>query len=198
MRLHHLSQVLGLLLTQLYSVGGLGSSHHFHLPPAVYPISLRLVNHGTFYESLYLERFAAVGAELRKRHGGTVVILGESEEYAAGEYVAEQVGEPCRNLVGRTSLVVLGAVIAHLTVLVTNDSGPAHMAYALGTPTVTVFGAGNPATNGPLQRGPFRALAYEVSCRPCGYSTCPIGYVCLEGVTVRQVVETSQEVMRVR
>src|SRR5207248_457595 len=90
------------------------------------------------------ERFAAVGAELRKRHGGTVVILGEPQERAAGEDVAELVGEPCRNLVGRTSLVGLGAVIARLAMLVTNDTGPAHIAYALETPTVTIFGAGNP------------------------------------------------------
>jgi ADP-heptose:LPS heptosyltransferase len=143
-----------------------------------------------------LDRFAAVGAELRKRHGGTVVILGEAEEQPLGEYVAAQIGEPCRNLLGRTTLVVLGAVIARLAVLVTNDTGPAHIAYALGTPTVTVFGAGSPATNGPLQQGPFTVLAHEVPCRPCGYTTCPIGYVCLEGVTVQQAVDAAEKVMR--
>jgi ADP-heptose:LPS heptosyltransferase len=143
------------------------------------------------------ERFAAVGAELRKRHGGTVVILGESEERATGEYVAELVGVPYRNLIGKTSLVELAAVIARLAILVTNDTGPAHIAYALGTPTVTVFGGGSPATNGPLQCGPFRVIAYEVPCRPCGYTFCPIGNRCLEGVTVQQVVEAAQKVITV-
>ncbi len=140
-------------------------------------------------------RFAAVGTELRKQHGGTIVILGEPEERATGEGVSALVGEPCLNLVGKTSLVGLGALIACLAVLVTNDTGPAHIAYALGTPTVTIFGAGNPATNGPLQHGPFRVLAYEVPCRPCGYACCPIGNKCLEGVTAQQVVEAAEKVM---
>ncbi len=144
-----------------------------------------------------LQRFAAVGTQLRKRHGGTVVILGEIEERATGEDMVALVGEPCLNLVGRTSLVGLGAVIARLGVLVTNDTGPAHIAYALKAPTVTIFGAGNPATNGPLQHGPFRVLAYEVPCRPCGYAYCPIGNRCLDGVTMQQVLEAAEKVISI-
>lgn len=66
-----------------------------------------------------------MGAELRKRHEGTVVILGEPQERAAGEDVAELEKEPCRTLVGRASPVGSGAVIARLAMLVTNDTGPA-------------------------------------------------------------------------
>ncbi|MBV9228144.1 MAG: glycosyltransferase family 9 protein [Chloroflexi bacterium] len=143
-----------------------------------------------------LERFAAAGAELRQRHGGTVVILGEPEEQDSGDAVAQQIGGNCLNLAGKTSLPVLGAVITRLAVLLTNDTGPAHIAYALRAPTVTVFGAGNPATNGPLNDGPFRVLAYTVPCRPCGYTTCPIGYTCLEGVSVQQTVHAAEEVWR--
>lgn len=142
-----------------------------------------------------LERFATVGVELRQRHDGTLVLLGEPEEQAIGNEVALRVGKPCLNLVGKTSLVVLGAVIARLAVLITNDTGPAHIAYALRTPTVTVFGSGNPASNGPLQAGPYRVLAHEVPCRPCGYAICPIGYVCLEGVTVQQAVAAAEEIL---
>ncbi len=145
-----------------------------------------------------LDRFAAVGAELLRRHGGTVVLLGEPEERAAGDALAQKIGKPCLNLMGKTSLVVLGAIIAQLAVLVTNDTGPAHIAYALSTPTVTIFGGGNPASNGPLQDGPYRVLAHPVPCRPCGYATCPIGYTCLEGVTVQQAVEMVEEVIRMQ
>ena len=143
-----------------------------------------------------LDRFAATGSELQRRHGGTVLILGEPEEQGVGEQIAQQIVGPCLNLIGKTSLVTLGALITHLSVFITNDTGPAHIAYALGTPTVTIFGGGSPLLNGPLQNGPFRVLAHEVPCRPCGYHTCPIGYVCLDGVKVEHAVETASEIMR--
>jgi ADP-heptose:LPS heptosyltransferase len=143
-----------------------------------------------------LDRFAAVGVRLQRRHGGTIVVLGDAEERPAAEAVAQQVGGPCLSLAGRTSLAVLGAVIARLAVLVTNDSGPAHVAYALGTPTVTVLGGGRPAAYLPLMGGPYRILAYEVPCRPCEYAECPVGYTCLRGVTVEQAVEAASAVIQ--
>jgi ADP-heptose:LPS heptosyltransferase len=143
-----------------------------------------------------LDRFAATGSELQRRHGGTVLILGEAEEQSAGEQIARRIAGPCLNLIGKTSLVTLGALITHLSVFITNDTGPAHIAYALGAPTVTIFGGGSPLLNGPLQHGPFRVLAHEVPCRPCGYQTCPIGYVCLDGVKVEHAVEVASEIMR--
>ncbi|QBD78328.1 glycosyltransferase family 9 protein [Ktedonosporobacter rubrisoli] len=142
------------------------------------------------------ERFVEVGKALRRRYGGTILLLGEAEEQAAMESVAGKIGSPCLNLTGHTSLVTLGAIIARLAILITNDTGPAHIAYALNTPTVTIFGAGNPATNGPLQRGPFRVLAHPVPCRPCGYHACPIGYTCLNNITVAQVVEQAEEIIQ--
>ncbi len=126
------------------------------------------------------------------------MILGEEEEGAAAEYVAGQIREAggiCINLAGKTTLPVLGAVIARLAIFITNDTGPAHIAYALGVPTVTIAGGGNPDAYRPLVNGPFRFLAQDVPCRPCGYATCPIGAPCLEGVTVRYVLDAAQEVM---
>ncbi len=143
-----------------------------------------------------LARFAAVGRELLLRKGGTVVLLGEAGEWPEVDGVAREIGKACLNLAGKTSLPVLGGVIARLSVLLTNDSGPAHIAYALGTPTATIFGGGNPEANGPPVNAQYRVLAYEVPCRPCGLATCPIGYRCLEGVTVQQAVEAATAVMR--
>ena len=142
------------------------------------------------------ERFEAVARELQSRHGGTIVVLGEAEDWSAGEKLVENLNGAYRNLAGKTALAALGAIIQRLSLLVTNDTGPAHIAYALRTPTVTVFGGGDPHTYGPLLDGPFRSLVHEVSCRPCNYKECPIGYRCLEGVSVRQAVEAAEEVMQ--
>ncbi len=137
------------------------------------------------------ERFAAVGRELRARHGGALVLLGDEGERALCERVAELAGGAALNLAGRTSLPALGAVIARLALLVTNDTGPAHIAYALGVPSATIFGGASPAAYGPPPDGPHRALASPVPCRPRGGSTCPScahDLICLRRVTVAEVI----------
>ncbi|HLG63444.1 MAG TPA: glycosyltransferase family 9 protein [Ktedonosporobacter sp.] len=144
------------------------------------------------------DRFAATCSTLLQQYGGTVILVGEGQERELGEVIARQIDGPCCNLMGQTSLLTLGGVLARLAVLLTNDSGPAHIAYALGTPTVTIFGASSPILNGPLHTGPFRAVIHEVPCRPCGYAVCPIGNPCLQGVSVEQVVEAAKGVISLR
>jgi ADP-heptose:LPS heptosyltransferase len=142
------------------------------------------------------ERFAAAASALRRRHGGTVVVVSGPGERALAGDVASRLGDGCLNLGGRTSLGVLGAVISRLAVLITNDSGPAHVGYALGMPTVTVFGGSDPRTWGPGARAGHRVLAHPVPCRPCNHGRCPIGSPCLHGVTVEQVVEAASDLMQ--
>jgi ADP-heptose:LPS heptosyltransferase len=142
------------------------------------------------------ERFAAAGNILQRRHGGTILIIGDAEAREAGATVAQKLVVPYLNLIGQTSLVVLGGIIRLVAVLLTNDTGPAHIAYALRTPTVTVFGGGSPLLNGPLQPGPFRIVAHAVPCRPCNYRICPIGYRCLVQITAQDVVAEAEAVMR--
>lgn len=149
------------------------------------------------------ERFIAVGAELQRQHGGTVVVLGGIEEWQLAQ-VTQGIGTGL-NLAGKTSLAVLGAAIARLSVLVTNDSGPAHIAYALKTPTVTIFGGTDPVIWGPLDdnyakvepawNDRHQVLVNAVSCHPCNYAACPVGYTCLKGITIQQVVENAAVVM---
>lgn len=143
-------------------------------------------------------RFVETGKALAQRHHGTIVLLGEADDYPTGEAMSQAIttiDAHCLNLMGQTTLPVLGAIIARLSVLITNDSGPAHIAYALKTPTVTIFGGGSPALNGPLNQGPFRILLSPVPCRPCGFATCPIGYPCLEQVSVQGVVQSVGELL---
>ncbi len=139
-----------------------------------------------------LERFAAAAGSLRQRYRGTIVVLGEEEESQQADELIYQAGGAGLNLAGKTSLPVLGAVIARLSVLVTNDSGPAHIAYALGTPVVTIFGGESLERYGAPYAGPIRILAHPVACRPCNYAECPIGTLCLEEVSVQEVVSAAE------
>jgi ADP-heptose:LPS heptosyltransferase len=142
-----------------------------------------------------IQRFAQAAAQLQQRHGGTVILIGEERDRDEMEAALRPTGAPFRNLAGRTRLPVTGAVIHSLDVFLTNDTGPAHIAYATGAPTVTIFGGGDPLRNGPAAPGPFRTLAYPVPCRPCETGTCPIGLLCLEQITVEQVVAAAEELM---
>jgi len=142
-----------------------------------------------------VENFLAAGRAVRRCCGGTLVIIGGPEEVLQAERLKSLAGPSCLNLAGSTPLATLGAVIARLAVFITTDSGPAHIAYALKTPTVTVFGGGDPLRYGPPVAGPFRALVHPVPCRPCTDPVCPIDYQCLAGISVEEAVAAAEQVM---
>ena len=142
-----------------------------------------------------VERFAQAAAKIQCRIGGTVILLGEQRDSAEMDAAITGTGAPFRNLAGCTTLPVTGAVIQRLAIFLTNDTGPAHIAYAVGAPTVTVFGGGDPNRNGPIVDGPFRVAAFDVECRPCETGACPIQFHCLQQVSVEQVVQLAEEVV---
>lgn len=106
-----------------------------------------------------LDRYVALARHLLAHQGGTILLLGDTEASSAGQFIAQRLQECCLDLTGKISLTMLGALIEQLFLLITNDSGPAHIAYALHTPTVTLFSKRDSLrTNGPLQPGPFRLV----------------------------------------
>jgi ADP-heptose:LPS heptosyltransferase len=137
--------------------------------------------------------FAGAAEALWQERGGTVVVLGGPEEEGAARIIEKRLGPRCLNLAGRLSLPVLAAVVRRLALLLTNDSGPAHLAYAMGTPSVTIFGGTDAARWGPAA-GPHRVLFHEVPCRPCQGDSCPLGFACLEAIPPRAAVEAARQV----
>src|SRR5262249_38606372 len=102
------------------------------------------VNPGAFYGTAKRwipERYAAVADLVARRTGAKVAIVGGPAERPLGEAVARMTRPPARLLGGETTLGGLVGVLSRLRVLVTNDSGPMHLASALGTAVVAVFGS---------------------------------------------------------
>lgn len=123
------------------------------------------------------EHFAGVLAKARRRFGAGAVLLGASGEVPLGARMMTLLGRmgpagAYRDLTGRTSLPLLAGVLAECDLALTNDSGPLHMAAAVGTPSVSVFTCTDPARSGPPP-GPHVAVSSELPCAASYKKTCP-------------------------
>jgi len=94
--------------------------------------------------------FAALGRLLQDRLGATMLLLGTAGEAALCAELAQTIGGAARNLAGQTSLPELAAVLQVSDLVIGNDSGGIHLAAAVGTPVVGLFGITDPARTGPL------------------------------------------------
>ena len=95
------------------------------------------------------------------------------------------------NLAGATTLRELCAALKLCRVLLTNDSGPMHVAAALGIPVVVPFGSTSPELTGPGLPGDSRhqLLRSNVPCAPCFLRECPIDFRCMNSISVERVIE---------
>jgi ADP-heptose:LPS heptosyltransferase len=139
-------------------------------------------------------RFAAVGDALARRLGASLVVTGGPDEVAVVEEVAARLATPALPLAGGLSLGALAAVIATLDLFVSNDTGPAHLAQAVGTPCVIVFGPADPRRWAPLDRR-HRVVRQPVSCSPCGHWQCPTDHRCLRRIAPARVVAAARAVL---
>ncbi len=131
-------------------------------------------------------RFAELVRRLAKRADRVVVFGGPAER----ELTARVAGDVAVDLGGQTDLAQLAAGIASCDLLVTNDTGPLHLAGAVGTPTVSLWGAGDPAVTGPLGASHRMLRHPELDCVPCTKNDCPLAVDrnrCLTLITVDDV-----------
>lgn len=99
------------------------------------------------------EHFAEAGRRLRKRTGAKLVVLGAYADHDECQSVSDSIGEGVINLCGKTSLEQLAGVLAMCGAVICNDSGGMHLASAVGSRVVAVFGMTDPARTGPLGEG---------------------------------------------
>lgn len=140
------------------------------------------------------ENFAALANRLIEEHGVKSVFVGTREEGSVMAGQARSLRQKGSFAFGRTSLKSLSALIKKASVLVTNDSGPMHIAAAVGTPAVAVFGPTDPKRTGPYGKI-HKVVTAGVECAPCFRKKC--GDVkCMTGVTVEMVYDKVADVMR--
>ena len=140
------------------------------------------------------ERYAAAGELLARHAGARVAILGGASERALGEAIAAGMRAPARMLCGETTLPELVGVLSRLRLLVTNDSGPMHVAAALGVPLVAVFGPTDWRETAPVGRR-HRLIREPVPCSPCLLRECPIDHRCMKRIPVDRVVAEARALL---
>lgn len=142
-----------------------------------------------------VDKFVAVAQELQKRTNCVWLLFGGKGDETIAAQIQSAVGsQPAVfNLAGRTTLRELMALMKFCHLLLTNDTGPMHVAAALGTPVVVPFGSTSPELTGPGLPGDprHRLLKSDAPCSPCFLRICPIDFRCMQGITPAQVVESA-------
>ncbi len=134
------------------------------------------------------ERFRKVAKQLLEKDPNTYVLfLGTGAQNELIKTICEDLPSRAVNMAGSTNIRQLMALISQVRVLLTNDSGPMHVASALGVKLVALFGSTNSIATGPYNGGTI--INKNVSCSPCYKRVCPIDFRCMKQITTEEVVD---------
>jgi heptosyltransferase-2 len=155
-----------------------------------------------------VERFADVARGLARSHGAAIIVLGGPDEVERSALLTEMIGKDGRvlNLAGRASIHETAAIIEQCDLFVGNDSGPMHIAAAMRTPVVAVFGPSNKEAWGPYTPPGIPSMHTVVSrdlpCQPCFYRAHSLGLregcgprPCLTGLGHEQVLDACRRAL---
>lgn len=145
------------------------------------------------------ERFAKTVDELVEKYGFKVFILAGPKDVNIADRVISQMKHEAINLAGKTSVSQLASLLKRCELFISNDSGPVHIASALGTPVVSIFGRSqkglSPKRWGPVgKRDVF--LHKDVGCVECLAHNCAKGFLCLKAITVDDVVKSAGSILK--
>jgi lipopolysaccharide heptosyltransferase I len=141
------------------------------------------------------EKFASLAQRVHHLLGASILLVGAAKEQALADRIERRLRDespdfPVQNLVGTTSLKQLAALLARVDSLISNDSGPMHLAAGMGTPVLGIFTCTNPRRSGPLGEQ-HEFVATSVACAGCYRKVCPRRgrqhLACLEELTVERV-----------
>jgi heptosyltransferase-2 len=141
-----------------------------------------------------VERFIAAAKEIQQRTNCVWLLFGGKGDAQITDQIASRLPTPNSqplNLAGKTSLRELMSLLKLCRVLLTNDTGPMHVAAALGTPVVVPFGSTSPELTGPVSSNELhhQILKSDAPCSPCFLRECPIDFRCMTGISAGRVVK---------
>ncbi len=141
------------------------------------------------------QRYAALADSFSVEMGANVLLIGSLDELNVSNEVAAQMRHKPIMLTGQTKLAEAVAILSIADLLVTNDTGPAHIAAALNCPTLVIFGPTNPATTRPFSKS-AEVICKPPECAPCMLRDCPIDHRCMTAISPAEVFSRAMAMMR--
>jgi len=160
--------------------------------------SLVLLNPGAYFGSAkrwMIDRYASLGDRLVQNRSAQVVIIGSEGERGIAERISAKMRSTAAIMTGATDLPTLMGLFSLSQLFVTNDSGPMHLAAALDTPQIALFGSTDEIATGPYSRK-ARIIHKHVECSPCLLRECPLDLRCFKAIEVDEVYEVALSVLR--
>lgn len=145
----------------------------------------------------YPERFAGVAASLAESWAAQVILFGGPDEQELVGAIQQELGGRCLNLAGKTTVRQLMALIKRCNFLVSNDSGPMHIAAAFGVPLVAIFGPTDHTGTAPFSNKAV-IVRQETDCAPCKLRACPTDHRCMSAIAVDDVVQAAEQLWKSR
>jgi len=143
-----------------------------------------------------LDRVAALADRIQHAEHLPVIILGGPTEAGDLAVIRTAMRTPCRATEGRLPIRLVAAIIRRARLFIGNDNGPMHIATAVGTPVVALFGSSDPRVWGPWGDG-HRVIYKQVPCSPCAHTGCDQGEQnCMRLISLDEVVAVVQEALR--
>jgi heptosyltransferase-2 len=140
------------------------------------------------------ERFAAVLERLH-RSGRRFLLLGGTGEEPLAEQISAEMDHPVINLIGKTTVAEVLALIGQCSLFLNNDSGLMHVAAALNIPQVALFGSTDPQKTAPLNNRAVVIHPEHVGCTPCFKRSCPEDLECMKAITVQEVHAAAEQLL---
>jgi heptosyltransferase-2 len=156
------------------------------------------INPGAFYgeaKRWFADRYAAVADALADEYKARILLFGAQSDLPVVQEVAAHMKHSSLVLAGRTTLGQLMALIRECRLLITNDSGPMHLAAALDVPQVAIFGSTSEIATGPLNSN-ARVVKHPVDCNPCFRRECPTDFRCMKGISIAEVLEAGRQILQ--
>lgn len=132
----------------------------------------------------HADSYAKLNDKLQRELNCNVILIGSQDELEVSEMVAKSAQIKPIVLTGKTTLSEASAILSICEVLVSNDTGPAHIGAAVGAKTLVIFGPTNPLTTHPINAEIIRK---NVKCSPCMLRDCPIDHRCMTQILPSEV-----------
>ncbi len=158
---------------------------------------LVIINPGAAYGSAKCwpqEYFRAVAEQLAQRGGVFCIFIGDGKAVPMIDPIVSGIPHNVVSLAGMTSMRDLMAILSMGDCLLTNDSGPMHIAAAFQRPLLAIFGSTNPKRTGPWGCG--NVLYKHVACSPCYLRECPIDFRCMRRITPEEVLGHIEQILK--